>query len=508
MKSKVKGKLLYKLLMGVLALLIVLNVLVVFGGILQKQEVEEGPSVLYEADDELIYSYVSVSLMSEGFKDINTNVNGKAHFVIDEENRVYIITVDENKEEDFQSIIQYTYDEELLTVPAPKNASGYSAMIDDDMKALAIDSFNEFLGEELITEDNFTDYFGLYYLDTTNYPDYSPSFFYGSTIVLAVFIAILLYIIYLNHKYKEIKSHEERIISTETEIYHDSVNSDNCTYRNNDNNHYSDSKDNTYRPKEEKEKIIYSDEPTYVDEKKENVFGGVTGAICGALIGGAIWVVLGQVGYLSGLSGLIAVTVAMKGYTLLGKKLSKKGIIFSIIISLLILFVANYISYTFSFLKAIRENKISDVEFQQVFKLLPDLLTEYDVWGNFITDYIIGLILSLGASYYYVSNIYMNSLSISVREIETNPVKFLAEYKGKEWMFQKSGMLYCTNERILFVPMFNKTWAAIEYSEVNYAKRILIFAVWIYLKDGSRVKLRITNRRGFIRLINDYILVK
>ena len=55
-------------------------------------------------------------------------------------------------------------------------------------------------------------------------------------------------------------------------------------------------------------------------QKKENVFAGIVGALLFSFVGGALWVILYQFGYLAGISGLVGVVCAIKGYKIFAKK--------------------------------------------------------------------------------------------------------------------------------------------------------------------------------------------
>ena len=60
---------------------------------------------------------------------------------------------------------------------------------------------------------------------------------------------------------------------------------------------------------------------------KENVFLGAVGALAGTLIGVICIVITGQLGYVSALCGVVMGVCALRGYQMLGKTVSKKGII-------------------------------------------------------------------------------------------------------------------------------------------------------------------------------------
>ena len=89
------------------------------------------------------------------------------------------------------------------------------------------------------------------------------------------------------------------------------------------------------------------------DSVEEQVVLGTLGAFVGALIGTICIVILGQYsyvyghgyGYIAYIGGVVMGFCAMGGYQLLGKKMSKKGIIITIVIMLVMVYVSNWIGY-------------------------------------------------------------------------------------------------------------------------------------------------------------------
>lgn len=84
-------------------------------------------------------------------------------------------------------------------------------------------------------------------------------------------------------------------------------------------------------------------------QASENVFLGFIGAVLGSLIGVAAIVFVGQLGYISYISGLVMGVCVVKGYELLAKRFSTKGAIISIIVSLVMTFFANQLDWSVSF---------------------------------------------------------------------------------------------------------------------------------------------------------------
>ena len=75
-------------------------------------------------------------------------------------------------------------------------------------------------------------------------------------------------------------------------------------------------------------------------KKTENIVGGIIGALLGSLIGAAAIIIFSQLGYIAAISGVIMGVCALKGYELLGGKLSKAGIVISSIIMVIMVYLS------------------------------------------------------------------------------------------------------------------------------------------------------------------------
>ncbi len=80
-----------------------------------------------------------------------------------------------------------------------------------------------------------------------------------------------------------------------------------------------------------------------ITEQNENVLAGTIGAFLFALVGGAIWYLFYQLGFISGLAGMIGVICAVRGYSFFSKKESKKGIVIAVIMAVLVIIISWYL---------------------------------------------------------------------------------------------------------------------------------------------------------------------
>lgn len=118
-------------------------------------------------------------------------------------------------------------------------------------------------------------------------------------------------------------------------------------------------------------------------EKKENVLTGVVGALIGAALGAASIILLSQLGYVAAVSGLILSVCTLKGYELLGGKLSTRGIV----ISCLLMAVTPYFADRLSWAIALSQ-ELSDlgVTVGQMYTHLHELIKEAEATSEYLKN--------------------------------------------------------------------------------------------------------------------------
>lgn len=132
---------------------------------------------------------------------------------------------------------------------------------------------------------------------------------------------------------------------------------------------------------------------TQKQNKKENVVAGVVGALLGSLLGVLSIIVLSRLGYVAAISGVIMAVGVLKGYEMLGGKLTKKGIIIGVIIMLVMTYVGDRLDWAI-----VIYGELSDYySFFECYRLLPIMLEEDMIEmgsyiGNLVLIYIFLLI--------------------------------------------------------------------------------------------------------------------
>lgn len=105
-------------------------------------------------------------------------------------------------------------------------------------------------------------------------------------------------------------------------------------------------------------------------KKHENVLGGIAGALLGSVIGATLILLLALLGWISVILGFVMAVCTFKGYVLLGKKMTKKGIVICTLIVLIMTYVSNGMDWAISAAVQLGVNVFT------AFRAIPYLLKE------------------------------------------------------------------------------------------------------------------------------------
>ena len=151
--------------------------------------------------------------------------------------------------------------------------------------------------------------------------------------------------------------------------------------------------------------------PTAISQPANPVMG-ILGAIVFSLIGCAVWIIIGKLGYISYLGGIAMAFSTIFGYHLFGKKFDTLGLIISIVIVLVMVLISNMFIYTWELLSQPgMEEALSQLGYNGFFGLffgLFDLMKQLDLHagldgidsmtGGFISDLIFSYIIAMIAT--------------------------------------------------------------------------------------------------------------
>ena len=130
------------------------------------------------------------------------------------------------------------------------------------------------------------------------------------------------------------------------------------------------------------------------ENPRDNVIAGTVGAFLGSLIGVACIVILSKLGYVSAVSGLVMAVCAIKGYALLGGKLTKRGAV----ISGLFILVMTYIATKLCFALAVMEVATEEVSFFFIYQSIGHFLEDSELRRIFLGELALQYLFTLVGS--------------------------------------------------------------------------------------------------------------
>ncbi len=127
-------------------------------------------------------------------------------------------------------------------------------------------------------------------------------------------------------------------------------------------------------------------------EKRENVGKGILGALLGALAGGILYFIIYQVGFIAGITGFVGFILAKFLYEKFsGVKNSIKGIVFSVIFTVVMILAAEFFAIAYDFYSELSDFGIG---FFEVLEATPEIILDPEVLPEVIKEVAIALGLS------------------------------------------------------------------------------------------------------------------
>ena len=173
----------------------------------------------------------------------------------------------------------------------------------------------------------------------------------------------------------------------------------------------------------------------------ENVLFGIVGAFLFSLVGGVLYYLLYQMGYLAALSGLVGVICAIKGYSFFAKKESTKGTVISVIVAALVLVAAWYLCVASDLHAAYKEwYAQGEVDFIPSFfdcvRVVPDILKDFP---EYFKDLAISLILAaVGCGSYIARTIKDRKIQAEIKSNEAAMAESAETVKDEECFSETS----------------------------------------------------------------------
>ncbi|MGK8866415.1 hypothetical protein ACRS71_07155 [Streptococcus oralis] len=161
--------------------------------------------------------------------------------------------------------------------------------------------------------------------------------------------------------------------------------------------------DSIFLINEESYQLLKSNLQIEVDSyqnQKENVLLGAVGALLGALIGGAVALFIARLGYVAMVAGIVLGICTIKGYEILGRKVSRKGIVISSIWMVITVFLVNQIDLAMEVVSKL------GVEFAFAFRVVNQLIFSGDFPDNYFYNLAMLAVFTLVGAGVYISSVW------------------------------------------------------------------------------------------------------
>ena len=132
---------------------------------------------------------------------------------------------------------------------------------------------------------------------------------------------------------------------------------------------------------------------------KESVVAGVVGAFLGSVIGVITIIILGQLGYVAVISGLVMGVCTVKGYEMLGKKMSTKGIIICAIVMIIMTYFGEKLDWMITMMTE------ADFSLSEASFYFWDILEYADATSSFIGDLALVYLFTAGGAVPTILNV-------------------------------------------------------------------------------------------------------
>jgi len=174
-------------------------------------------------------------------------------------------------------------------------------------------------------------------------------------------------------------------------------------------------------------------------EMKENVLAGAVGAFLFSLVGGILWFLLYQIGYLAAISGLIGVICAVKGYTFFAKTKteSKLCLVISVLIAIVVLAISWYICVGYDIYLVYQEwYEAGEVDFTLTFfesiRAIPIFFEDSEILIAYLKDLGFGLFFAVIGVISYLASREKKMKIIAAEEAARRAAEEAAAAETKE----------------------------------------------------------------------------
>lgn len=162
-----------------------------------------------------------------------------------------------------------------------------------------------------------------------------------------------------------------------------------------------------------KKRRQYEHRKNIFELKKQNMPGGICGAVFGALLGAVIYIFLYQLIPLYGTAAIFIVTLSFTGFVIAGQRATRKSAVICIFISIAILLLAEYTAIVAN-MAILIEQEGGGIAVSEAINAIAMSLTDRDYLFSVLFDIATGIvIINLTGVIYFLKRKYTRPLKIS-----------------------------------------------------------------------------------------------
>lgn len=134
------------------------------------------------------------------------------------------------------------------------------------------------------------------------------------------------------------------------------------------------------------------------DGKPENVLAGIVGAFLFSLIGGVLYFVVYELGFIAGICALVMFILSNFGYGLFsGKKNGKKGVIIAAVMTLIMIILAEMFCLSYEIFVAFKDEY--EITILDAMRSVPNFLQEPEIKGDVVKDLLFAVVFGVLATF-------------------------------------------------------------------------------------------------------------
>ena len=110
--------------------------------------------------------------------------------------------------------------------------------------------------------------------------------------------------------------------------------------------------------------------------------------------------------YIAGIAGFLIIFLAMQGHKLLGGGLDRSGVVLSVLVSLVMLALANAVGYAWMISDAVNDLNPGRSSVAYILQNFGDMMDLLELWPDFIGDLAIGVVLTVVVAFSSVASAF------------------------------------------------------------------------------------------------------